>query len=578
MKTARKAGCVLMLVLALAITTLSAASKKTTKPETVSAEDVQALRELIEAQRQELRQLREDVRQMQSQQQQNAEAMRVAAEAQEKASAAQTVAGQQQESVSKLASDVEDIKTNMTNAALSTQDDQKRVGALEGLVNRFRFTGDVRVRYENFFQGDFIGAIDPVEGAVLSNPAPRHRPRIRLRLGVQGKLNEDFSGGLFLASGSLDKNPTFADPVSTNETLTSFFERKVVGFDRGWITYNPQSHKWLELTGGKFAYTWARTVMTFDNDLNPEGFSERASFNLKNTVLKNVNFTGMQLFFNESSGGFDSFAAGGQVGGRLQVGKRLTIAPSYTLLNWRNADSIAQNASPLGGATRIINANAMTNATRNCGGAPGVAEADCRAPNSTTPLALNNTREFVSKFLYSDFIVEANITTPWARWPVRVLGEFLTNLNAENKDPLAIGKQDNGYWAEVTVGQTRNKNDLQFSYTFAHVEQDALISQFSESDMRAPTNVVQHRLTAAWRVRPNLTANYTFWLGRTLNCSLENAALASGPLQPNAVNGNPITLIGNLNRTYTCNGGPTNPNNEPEPLLKRMQFDLIYSF
>ncbi|MGH9509539.1 MAG: putative porin [Terriglobales bacterium] len=570
MKSALRTGCVLMLILAMSLMA-AAQKKKTTKQETVSAEDVQALRELIEAQRQELRKLREDVQQMQAQQQQNAEAMRVAAEAQEKAAAAQTAAGQQQESVSKLESDVADIKTNMTNTALSTQDDQKRVGALEGLVNRFRFTGDVRVRYENFFQGEFVGAIDPVEGAVVSNFPPRHRPRIRLRFGIQGKLNEDFTAGIFLASGSLDKNPTFADPVSTNETLTSFFERKVVGFDRGWITYNPQSHKWLELTGGKFAYTWARTVMTFDNDLNPEGFSEKASFNLTNPVLKNVNFTGMQLFFNESSGGFDSFAAGGQVGGRLQVGKRVTLTPSYTLLNWRNADSIAQNASPLGGATRIINANAMTNATRNCGTA--TPEAGCRA---TSGIA---TREFVSKFLYSDLIVDANITTPWARWPVRVLGEYLQNLNAENKDPLAIGTQDTAYWAEATVGQTRNKNDFQFGYVFAHVEQDALISQFSESDMRAPTNVIQHRLTAAWRVRPNLLANYTFWIGRTLNCGLQNAVLVSGPLQPTAVNGNPTTLSGN--RTYACNfttPPATNPNNEPEPLLKRMQFDLIYSF
>ena len=577
MKSALRAGCVLML--ALAMTTMAAAADKRQKKAeaAVTAEDVQALRELIQAQQQELRQLRDEVGQMRTQQQQTTDALRLASEAQDKAAAAQTAAGQQQESVSKLESDVADIKTNMTNAAISTQDDQKRVGALEGLVNRFRFTGDVRVRYENFFQGDFIGAIDPVEGAVLANFPPRHRPRIRLRFGVQGKLNEDFSGGLILASGTLGSgNPTLTDPISINESLTSFFERKAVGFDRGWITYNPQAHKWLELTGGKFAYTWARTVLSFDNDLNPEGFSEKASFNIANPVLKNVNFTGMQLFFNEVSGAFDSFAAGGQVGGRLQVGKRVSITPSYSLLNWRNADVIAQNASPLGGAARVINANAMTNSTRNCGGSLGTAEVGCRTPNASAGGVANNTREFVSKFAYSDFIVDANITTPWARWPVRVLGEFLTNLNAENKDPLAIGKQDNGYWAEVSVGQTRNKNDLQFGYSFGHIEQDALISQFNESDMRAPTNVLQHRLTAAWRVRPNLVANYTFWIGRTLNCALQNAVLASGPLQPTAANGNPTTLSGN--RTYTCNGGPTNPNNEPEPMLKRMQFDLIYSF
>ncbi len=566
MNSSKRPGCAL--VVAVLLATTSYAADKSQKPQSATADEVRELRELLDAQRQELREMREEMRQMRAERAQAADALRVAAEAQEKATGAQTASAQQQESVSRLQSDVADLKNNMTNAALSTQDDQKRVGALEGVVNRFRFTGDVRVRYENFFQGEFVGAIDPVSGAVLANPPPRHRPQLRLRFGVEGKLGEDFYGGIALAAGAVvNGNPSLTNPISTNETLTSFFERKTAGFDRGWITYQPQAHKWLQLTGGKFAYTWARTVMTFDNDLNPEGFSEKASFNLKHPVLRNFNFTSMQLFFNESSGGFDSFAAGAQVGGRLQVGKRVAITPSYALLNWRNADSIAQNASPLGGAARIINANALTNATRNCGAG---GQAGCRVTSGTA------TREFVSRFLYSDFIVDTSITTPSARWPVRVLAEYLQNLNAENADPLAVGKQDNAYWLEVNVGQTRNVNDLQFGYIFTHVEQDALISQFSESDMRAPTNVLQHRLTAAWRVSPNLVANYTFWIGRTLNCSLQNAVLASGPLQATAASGSPTTLSGN--RTHTCNGGPANPNNDPEPYLKRMQFDLIYSF
>jgi len=60
-----------------------------------------------------------------------------------------------------------------------------------------------------------------------------------------------------------------------------------------------------------------------------------------------------------------------------------------------------------------------------------------------------------------------------------------------------------------------------------------------------------------------------------LNCGLQNAALASGNLRPNPGG----TATGS--RTYACNfAAPptTNPTNDPEPWLKRMQFDLIYSF
>ncbi|HXE91073.1 MAG TPA: putative porin [Terriglobales bacterium] len=522
----QKAGCAVILAMLLA--PKAAAAEKKPKPETATAEEVRELREMLQAQSEELRQLREEMGRMRAEQQARA-ASREASDS--RLAAVEASSSRQQESFGKLESDVKGVQAAMASSAATTQEDQKRVAALEGTLGRFRFSGDVRVRYENFYQG---GTQD------------RHRERIRLRFGVEGKLGEDFYGGLFLASGAVANGfPSLQDPVSTNETLTSFFERKTVGFDRGWITYQPPAHKWLQVTGGKFAYTWARTPLTFDNDLNPEGFSEKVSFEVKNSVIRNVTVNPMQIMFNEAGGDNDAFAVGGAVSTRLQFGNRLTITPSYSLLNWRNADVIAQAASPLGGGTRIINANAQTNATRNCGAG---GEVGCRVTTGSP------TREFVSKFLYSDFILDANIKTRWNRWPVRILGEYLKNLNAENKDPLAAGKQDSAFWSEVSIGQTKNKNDLQFGYMFSRIEQDAVISQFNESDNRASTNILQHRLYALWKIRNNVTANYTFFIGRTLDCRLQNAALANG---------------------FTCN---TTPPFNTEPYLKRMQFDVIYSF
>jgi hypothetical protein len=499
----------------------AAAAEKRTKPEAATAEEVRELREMLQAQSEELRQLREEMGRMRAEQQALG-ASRQASDS--RLAAAEASSSREQESFGKLESDVMAVQAAMASSAATAKDDQKRVAALEGTMGRFRFTGDVRLRYENFYQG---GTQD------------RHRERIRLRFGVQGKLNEDFSAGLFLASGAVAEGiPSFRDPVSTNETLTSFFERKTVGFDRGWITYNPQAHKWLELTGGKWAYTWNRTALTFDNDLNPEGFSEKFNFDLKNAVLRNVNFTGLQIMFNELSGDNDSFAAGGAFSGRLQLGSRLTVTPTYSLLNWRNADVIAQAASPLGGGTRVINANLMTNATRNCGGP--TPDAGCRAGGAPH-------REFASEFLYSDLILDTTVKTPWNRWPVRLLLEYEKNLSA-------ISNQDAAFVGAIGFGQAKEKNDLRFEYAFSRIEQDAMISQFNESDSRASTNILQHRLLAEWKMQRNVTASYTLWIGRTLDCRLQNAALAPG---------------------FTCN--PVAPFNT-EPYLKRMQFDVIYSF
>src|SRR2546430_2725814 len=101
------------------------------------------------------------------------------------------------------------------------------------------------------------------------------------------KLGEDFIGGIYMASGAnLNGVASLTDPISTNETLTTFFERKTVGFDRGYVIFQPQAAKWIKLTGGKFAYDWEHTDLTFDPDLNPEGFTEKLSFDFNNPLVK----------------------------------------------------------------------------------------------------------------------------------------------------------------------------------------------------------------------------------------------------------------------------------------------------
>jgi hypothetical protein len=353
-----------------------------------------------------------------------------------------------------------------------------------------------------------------------------------------------------MATGTVaNGNPTFTDPVSTNETLTSFFERKAIGIDRAYVTWQPQQWKWLQMTGGKFAANWQKTVLTFDNDLNPEGFTIRASKDFSSLAfLKNVTLQPVLLFFNEVGGGTDSHAVGGQFSTRWQLGKNIVATPSYTILNWNGSDAIAQATSPVTlpqpatpavgtplpqpttQPVRIINANAMTNATVVIG------------------TGGSQRRGFVSDFMYSDLILNLAIKTPWARFPVAVVGEYEDNLRARNN-------QSSMYFGEFSIGQTRNKNDFQFGYSFAHIEQDAVISQFNESDYRAPTNVVQHRTFASWTLSPAVTATYTLFVGRTLNTALQNAVRTGIPAPP-----------------------PGATAWLEEPWLKRMQLDLVYRF
>jgi hypothetical protein len=398
---------------------------------------------------------------------------------------------------------------------------------------------------------------------------------------VDGKLNEDFIAGFALATGSL------GDPSSTNETLTNVFDRKTIALDRGFITYNPIAHHWLSLTGGKFAYTWQRTSVTFDPDINPEGFNQKASFDFSGPV-KNVTFQGIELLYNEANGkpgtpSQDSYAVGGQASARLQFGP-WTTTPSFLTLKWNRPDAILQQsafavaatstgfqpATPKGGtAPSPITGIPVPGEGQGCAkGSSFAAFPPCVfAPNGMTNATYVDSKgvaHFYSGYNYADFIINNQIRTGFARLPLNLLLEFLDNLDAE-AHPLDtkgrilsnLGSQNKEYGFDFSVGQVKNKNDIQLGYSWYREEQDAAIASFVESDQRAPTNILQNRIYALWKVRANTVAGFTWWRGRALNTDLENN----------------VALFNNYSSVATITKA-----GQQEPYLNRLQFDLIYSF
>jgi hypothetical protein len=522
----------------------------------VTAADVQSLKDAIAAQQQQIQQLTQQLQQnqqvWQQAQQQAQQAQSTAADAQQKAASVQATADQEQSTVAKLSSDVADVKTTVTSNVVANQDQQKRVSSLESAFGRFRFSGDMRVRGEDYFQKGI---------------ADRNRGRVRARFGVDGQLGDDFVGGIYLASGTL------GDPTTTNETMTGFFDRKTIGLDRAYITFNPTSVKWLSLTGGKFAFPWTRSSLTFDPDINPEGFDAKVSFDTHHGPLRNFTAQAMLLPFNEVTKGPDSYSVGGSVSGVLEFGP-WTLRPSYTLLNWHLADSLlSASAFNTQATTTGVGGTTPAGPYPIGGEGPGCASvwngtkysagfAPCAfAANGMTNATFYDSKgvdHFLSKFLYSDLILNNQFKTGIARLPINLMLEYEENLNAASNpfdaagNATSLGKQNKGYGLDFSVGQSVKKGDVQVGYSWWRIEQDAILASFGESDQRAPTNILQNRVYGLWRVKKNVLAQYTMWFGRTLNSGLENNAAS--------VNGT-IKTAGTV-----------------EPTLKRQQFDIVYTF
>lgn len=555
--------------------TASPPRKKRTRPATAPAasqQDLQALRDLvstqqkqIEAQSRQVQQLQDQLRQvLDSVQQANANSRKV----QSGADQPRATAAQAQQSAEKAQAAVAQASSaadsaNSTAALLETQSkkEQVQLTAIQNLVGRFRLSGDVRVRGENFTQ-------DSTED--------RDRARIRVRLGLDGQLNEDFVGGIALATGSQ------GDPTTSNETLTNAFDRKTIALDRGFITYNPVAHPWLSLTGGKFVYLWQRTSVTGDPDLNPEGFDQKVSFNY-NGFVQNLTVQALELLYNESSVGPDSYVLGAQAQTKLQAGPWSATA-SVLNQHWNRPDALLQESAFAVGATTTGSSAAGSFPVPGEGqGCSAVGNLPKFAPCVFAPNGMTNATyldaagkpHFLSGFDILDVIINNQIQTGSVRFPINILGEFEENLDAASH-PLSaasgnpvlsnLGSQNKEYGGDIGVGRSVRRNDLLFGYAWYRQEQDSVLASIAESDQRAPTNILQNRVYANWKVRSNTLASFTWWHGRTLNTFLENnAALYNnwgGFVNNAAVAGkSTITTIG-----------------QQEPWLNRFQFDLIYTY
>lgn len=551
------------------------AKKKSGGARSASDPEIQELKALVAAQQQQLQQQHAEFEQLKGQLQQLMDSTQQANAAAQKAQSgtdavqgtavqAQQAAQAAQQQATQAASLATEAKAAVAESQTASKDEQRRLAAVESFVGRFRLLGDVRVRGENFFQ-NYPGCNATSAGRIC---ADRNRVRLRVRFGMEGKLNEDFTAGFAIATGSL------ADPTSTNEDLTNFFDRKTIGLERGYISYKPVAHKWLALTAGKFTYPWARTSLTMDPDITPEGFSEKLSWDFKSSALKNVTVQAMQLLFTENRNAAlfnagDSFAVGGQVSGTFNIGP-LSTTPNVMVLNWRNTDSIL-NASAFAVGATTAGASGSTPAGpfpvpgEGPGCSPGsglpafppCAIASNRLTNATF-IGTDGKAHFASQFLYGDIILNNQIATPWQRFPFNLVLEAEQNLRAAGH-PLGsnglvrkdLGRQSHAYYVDASVGQSKNKGDVQVGYSWWRTEQDAIIATWAESEQRAPSNILQHRIYALWKLSPNTVAGYTLWVGRTLNPSLQHAVLAPG---------------------WTTAKGTE------EPYLKRQQFDLIYTF
>lgn len=374
---------------------------------------------------------------------------------------------------------------------------------LAGLGN-FRFGGDIRVRGEAFDQsGGFVS---------------RRRERTRARVTLTGSANDDLSGGIAISTGPLDDNQ------SPNQTNTGFFTRKVVGFDRFYLTYHPHQFKPLTVTAGKFAYPWYRTSLTFGNDIYPEGIAQTLSFNFgKTNPLQNLSVVGFALPLNEVSAGSDGYISGGQLQTKWRLSQKTMARVYATSLTMAHPDQVA--AAVVAGT---IKPSSVTNSLKT----------------DSTGKVLG----YATGFAYQEGIAAVDVALS-PKFPFTLQLDVVSNARAQ---------KDNTAWQlDARVGRLSEPKDLQLTWTLFNIERDAVLATFNEQDLRAGTNVRQDRVGLNYQLQKNMTLQFTGWFGHLLDPSLSRSLIPAGA-------------------RASCS--PTNPTSCTDPLLRRLQFDVVYKY
>ena len=430
----------------------------------------------------------------------------------------------------------------------------RRIDERIARIGPFTLSGDLRLRDEPFFGGPSTQAL------------VRHRGRLRARVNINARLNDEISGGLTLASGHLE------DAISTNQDLDAFYSRKPIQLDRAFINYNPRQLRPLTLTAGKFAVPWYRTELTWDNDVNVEGAAQTLNFALANTpVLKRIAVVGFELPFAQTTGVNFNFRPGdtnrsirqsavygGQLQTEWQLAPWLKLSAYAAFYNWHNADPVAlavnvlNSANPNRGSLRLGGfslQNSVTVWTQST-------SVPATAGGATTVNSSILNAQFASKFGLLDTIARFDIRTRSAKWPVILIADLVQNTKAcaniagflapapaagatvtATTTAPCNSRDRQAYWLEGRLGRNTERGDWQFAYTRMFIEREAVLGAYNFSDLRQASNVSQHRAEVFYNPLRNIQFGFTGLFGRPLG--------SSAPA---------------------------------ETILKRLQFDVLYRF
>lgn len=291
-------------------------------------------------------------------------------------------------------------------------------------VKNTKLKGDFRLRFQNLHEKN---TSDINKNTALG--------RIRLRLGLDSKVNDKIKVGVGIATGS-------GDPRSTNVSFGATQSKKGVYLDYAYGKYDPLP--WLSITGGKMLLNdvlWEPTDLIWDTDITPEG----AVFGLSKKFDKASLFMNTGFLVIES----DASTVSGSNGYLVQPGikytfnDRVSLKSALTYEYFQTKGTVASSYS-LGQNTKV-----------------GTSYAD-NYSNINPALELSINKPFEA--------INLNVEN------LKFFSEYVNNL--------AVSDKSSGFSLGFQLGKEKLEKwgDWQVRYIYAMLAKDAVLDVLPDSD------------------------------------------------------------------------------------------------
>jgi hypothetical protein len=337
-------------------------------------------------------------------------------------------------------------------------------------VEKLKFYGDFRYRYENVSRESSGTEADAV-----------NRNRIRVRLGLTAKVNDETTFDMRIATGKSD------DPTSTNQNMGDSWTYKGIWLDRAYMTWKPGSVEGLSVLLGKLGnpfVTVGKNQLIWDGDLSMEGIA--AQYNLKLSDATS-------LFAN--AGGF------------------------YVRLDDDDTDSLSMFGAQ-GGLTHQFNEDNKLTAGLGYFDYGNLVGKNTLVATSTASksYAKGNSIGTDYKYLYDYNLFEgfAEYGTKIAGLPVSIYGDYVTNTASQVKEGT-------GWLMGTTLNKCKAPGSWEFSYDYRDLEKDAVVGTFSDSDfIGGGTNGKGHRFGVTYQLAKNTQAGVSYFMNDKYNTTTKD--------------------------------------------------------